>query len=281
MSDSRKWKLVILVSLVVMIGIGSFAWANRDVSGRERDYKELIGDLNTSLRSLRNGQDPSSSLNSAEGKYGDLFGDNVGNNLSDSISDSFDSLISDGNSADTSLMISLRGFISSAGDQSGLSLPLAYRFSSLIILVMSSLGAFVSTILCKVFVDWDMLEDAKNRVEEIREDIENLRKKKGKKAHKMDLKDEKMSEVRGKLWDASIKQASIYLAFLVILIPIFKFTFGEWTIVWFPFDWFTASGVQSWLGVSMRYMGWHILTFLGFSYLWRKIFLSKEEKMIQ
>ena len=281
MNDSRKWKLVILVSLVVMIGIGSLAWANKDVSGEEKDYKELMGNLNTSLESLRNGQDPSDSLNSAKEKYGNIFDNSVGTNLSDSISDSFDSLINEGKSADTSLVISLRDFISSAGDKTGLSLPFTYRFSSLIVLVMSCLGAFVSTILCKVFVDWDMLEDAKNKVEGIREDIEKLRKNKGKKTHKLDLKDEEMNEVKGKLWNASIKQASIYFAFLLVLVPFFKFTFGEWTIVWFPFDWFAASGFQSWLGVSMRYMGWHILTFLGFSFLWRKVFLSKEEKMIQ
>jgi|GEM_PF-2148239 len=281
MSNSRKWKLVILVSLVVMIGIGSFGWVNKDISGREKDYKMLIGNMDDSLETLRNGQDSSDSLNSAKEKYEGLFENEIDSNLDSSISDSFDSLINEKESAKTSQMISLRGYISRAGNQAGISLPLTYRFSSLIILTLTVLASLVSTVFCKFFVDWDYLRDARGKVEEIREDIEELRRKKGKKAHKLDLKSEKMDDARGKLWGASIEQAALYLVFLVVLIPFFKFTFGGWTVVWFPFDWFTASGFQSLLGVSMNYMGWHVLTFLGFSFLWRKVFLSKEEKMIQ
>lgn len=283
MKESRKLLIGVVVAVAIIIGLAAFTWNDKEVKGREEDYKLFLQNLGSSVRISRLGGDPSSSLKSAQNNYSNLVeGENFENDspLSDldgDIKNSFNTFISKKENAETSKVKSLRKDGASMGERLGVSLRVTYQFSSLIIIILAVLLTFISTVACKMLIDWEKLKEKKEFIEEWEQKILEAKRKKGKKRRKLETKDKEIRSAKERVWGTSIKQAVFYLAPLILLLAFFKLLYSDWIIAWVPFDWFASGMLRQFLGVSFRYLGWSLLAFFGFAQIWREFLLSEEK----
>lgn len=146
-------------------------------------------------------------------------------------------------------------------------------YSNLIILSSGILLTFLSTVLCRVSIDWDRLRDAKKSIENWKKEIRKARQRKGKKQRKLELRNEEARKEYEATWLLTIKQTIIYLAPFFLFSAWWGYIYGGQTVVELPFDWF-SSGVFQWIGESLGFFGWFLLSYFGFAYTWRKFLLT-------
>ncbi len=281
--ESQKLLIGVLLAVAIVVGLSYFAWSEREIEDEQnRDYKKFLQNMDKSMSSVRLGWDPSSSLKSAQSNYNNLLQDEDFDNGSDlfvldnEIKNSFSNLISIKENARTNQVRSLRKDGTSMGESIGASLPFTYKFSSLIIVIISISLAFLSTVGCKVLIDWERLEDDKKTVEELEEKIREAQRGKGKRKRKMEMESGEAKKAKQRVWASSIKQAVFYLAPFLLGLPFLGFVYSDWIVAWLPFNWFTSGMFQS-IGVSLNYLGWYGLLFFGFGFIWRELLISGEE----
>ncbi|KXA99191.1 hypothetical protein AKJ41_05830 [candidate division MSBL1 archaeon SCGC-AAA259O05] len=149
----------------------------------------------------------------------------------------------------------------------------ASDYSNLIILSSAILVTFISTVLCRVSVDWIRLESAKEAVEDWKKEMRKAQQRKSKKRRKLELQDEEARKEYEKTWLVTIKQSIFYLAPFFLFLAMWGYFYGGQTVVELPFGWF-SSGALQWIGESLGFLGWFFLSYFGFAYVWRKLLLT-------
>ncbi len=273
----------VAVAIAIVVGLSAFAWKGREVEGeKNKEYKKFLQNMDESITSARFGRDPSSSLESAQTNYKTLVKNEDFENDSplftqdNEIKSSFNTLISQKENTELSEVKTLREKVIGMGTELGADLPITYEFSTLFILGIVISLTFLSSVACKMLIDWEKLEDEKKTVEEWEEKIREAKSGKGKKARKLELENDKAKKAKRKVWGISIKQAVFYIAPFVLLLSVLKFVYGDWIVAQLPFDWFTSGAFQM-IGVSFKYIGWYIFSFFGFAYVWRNLLLREEK----
>lgn len=147
-------------------------------------------------------------------------------------------------------------------------------YSNLIILSSAILLTFLSTVLCRMSVDWERLKNAKETVKGWKKEIREAKQRKGKKRRKLELRNEEARKEYENTWLLTIKQSIFYLAPFFLFSALWGILYGNQTIVKLPFDWF-SSGAFNWIGGSLSFFGWFFLTYFVFAYTWRTILLRK------
>lgn len=246
---------------------------------KDKDYTNIQGDLNNAIKSLKLGNNPSSALKNARNQYKNLtseeaFNDSEVESLDNQIRTNFDSLVNKGKQAKISSVQNLKSEVSEMGGNLEANLPLAYQHSALVILGFSISLAYLASLLCRKLIDWDALEETKNKMKDWKKRIQEARRKKGKKKRKLELeKDEAINHYK-KTWQISFSQALIYLALFFLFLGWLGLVYGDWIVVWLPFDWF-ASGTLGWIGVSLGLLGWFIFSYFTFAQVFRELILSE------
>lgn len=283
MEESRKLLVGVAIAVAIVVGLSAFSWTGREVEGeKNKDYKKFLQNIDKSITSARFGKDPSSSLKSAQTNYKNLVKNEDFENDSplftqdNEIKSSFNTLIGQKENLELSEVKTLREKVVEMGTKIGADLPITYDFSTFFILGIAISLAFLSSVACKMLIDWERLEDEKKTVEKWEEKIREAKSKKGKKTQKLELENDKAKNAKRKVWGISIKQAVFYIAPFVLLLPVLKFVYGDWIVAQLPFDWFTSGAFQM-IGVSFKYIGWYIFSFFGFAYIWRNLLLREEK----
>lgn len=278
MKYSRKILVGSVIAFVLFAGLFSITVsAQGGVSGRNKDYKNTLEKLNSSFRSARLDEDTSSSLKDVKSQYEELVSkENFEtqpelSNLDNQIMNIFNQgKIGEGD------VRSLKDKVSDMSTELGVGIPFAFQYPSLIILAMSFVLAFFANLLCRGLPDWEGFWSARERIEELRRKIDKAREgKRGKKGKEIELREEDIEKNQRKIWAVSIKQAGFYLAPFFLLLAWLLYIYGDWTVVWLPFNWFTSGAFES-IGVSLSSFGWFIFTYFGFAQVWRKVLVPEE-----
>lgn len=285
MEEKQKLIIACIIALVISFGAYALAWKNHTIrEDKNQTYKNLLNNMNESIRSTRLGKDPSNSLTNVQNNYASLTeGENFLDTpdlqiLDNQIKNSFNPLIGKKENARTGEILNLRNKISRITAELNVDLPFAYKYSSLIILLISVPLAFVSTFFCRSLINWDKLKEAKQDLEKWRTKIRGAQRKRGKKKRKKELEKEKVEDSERKTWGISIKQATFYFGPFFLFLALLTLLYGDWIVAWLPFNWFNSGILQS-IGVSFNYYGWFFLTYFGSAQIWRVFLIPRTESM--
>lgn len=280
LEGSQKLMVGLIASLVILAATSAVTLSSRGrLKENNEEYKSLLYNIDHTLASIRIGDDPSGYLNSAEADYDSLVSGRTFENgsklqeLHREIKGTFSSIMG-GEEISLKELSDFRLKVSSMATSMGASIPLAFCYPPLIVLGFSISLAFLATLLCRLEVDWEALEEAKDSLEEWKKRMLEAKQKKGKKRRKLEMEDEERSKKQTKIWKISIKQAVFYLAPFFLILPWLGSVYGEWRVAWLPFNWF-SSGLLKSIGVSLGWLGWFVFTYFGFAWVWRYILISE------
>jgi uncharacterized membrane protein (DUF106 family) len=108
----------------------------------------------------------------------------------------------------------------------------------------------------KIFGDWQ------------RELMSAQRKKDMKTVHKLQQQQKEMMALQGQVMMSSFKPAIFTMIPYFILWWALSGVYGNWVVAWLPF---TLPILGS---VSLGFLGWFILTYFGFSSIWRRLLIG-------
>lgn len=281
MDESQKILVSTVLATVLLIGlIGATLSGAGGQSASDEKYKDILGNLDGSARALRFRNSPSNALSTAQSQYKNLVkAEDLENNsdilsLDNKIKNSFSYLVSRGENANADRVYDLRNKVSELAGSLGMGLPFAFKYAAPIVFGISILLAFLLTILCMGLTDWEGLEEAKRILEERRKEMGEASRRKGKGKQRFEQKKKELRNKRRKIWAVNIKQAVFYLAPFSLFLAWLGQLYGDWTIVWLPFDWLSSGAFRS-IGVSLGVFGWLLLSYFGFAQLWREFLLPK------
>lgn len=277
MVSSRTIKTGTVLMVALLIGSVAVAMGFQDDGNEE--YRDLVNDLDKAKEAERIGKSSSSSIRNISNGYRSLVsGEDFENaskldNLNRRIHNQL-MMISVRENISADQVEDLRSDVIEMGDELGFESGFVFEYSSLIVLLFSISLSFLGTVALLKFLDWDRLKEAEDNVEKWREKIrESLGDRK--KEKKLDREKEKWKGENNKIWIFSFKQAFVYLALFLVGLAWLSFVYGDWLVVWVPFNWITSSLTES-IGIAFGCLGWFGISFFGFSFLFRSILISDE-----
>ena len=262
----REGFVILLVSLA-LAGILAPMLAH---PGEDAFQRTLAG-IDQSIIALRHGSPDGAraSLEQAEGEYAKLRVENVDPERDDLIKQSFDSCKA--SPAEDNLR-SLRGQVSGAGDVLGISLPLIYEHSISFILLVSALFALLVTFITKRVVDWPRVKQIKAEVGAWQRELRDAQRKHDmKRVHKLQLEQKRIFALQSQVMGASFKPMLFYLVPWLLLWMLLGRTYSGWVVAWLPFS---ISLPFFGLWASCGVLSWLLITYFGFSSLWRKVLIG-------
>lgn len=308
MKDSRKILAGSIISVAVLAGLFAITYEGMvGQSSEDRDYKHLLGSLDSSIKSLRNEDNPYNSLKRASNLYDRIvlakyerreFDNNQKwINLDNEINSKLDSAVKTWrnyrlnaaylkqvysgdqyqkyedqlysnarSSASESMIKDIRSDVMKIEVALGVNLPIVYKHAILILLAISVPLAFLSTVACREFIDWEKYREDKKSAKEWEEKINEAERKRGKKKRKLEVEGEEIVGERKRIWEVSFKQAIIYLGPFLVVLAWLSYVFSDWVVAWLPFAWLYSI---PFIGVSLGVLGWFLFVYLGFSQIWR------------
>jgi len=244
-----------------------------------RTVEDMFRHIDDSIAAIRNGRisNAKNELARAYGQYLRIRGviENFDDALVDQINGDFVSLYSKLDNQDISreekesLARDLRGKLLSATGEAGVGLHFIYRYSAILVFVISTFFASVSTILCKYSVDWSRLKEIQAEAEEIRREMREIRlKKKFKQARELETRLAELGEqVSG--WTTE-KQVIFLLVPYFLLWALLGWIYRGWVVAWVP------------LGMNLPLIGthfgllpWLIVTYFGSVIFFRQLLVRE------
>lgn len=277
MASSRTIKTGTVLMLALLIGSVAVTMVFQD-DGNE-GYRSLVNDLDKAKEAARIGKSSSSHIQNVSNGYRSLVSDENFENASklDNLNRGIVNqlmMFSFRENISADQVGDLRSDVIEIGGELGFESGFTYEYSSLIVLLFSISLSFLGTVALLKFLDWDRLKEAEENVEKWREKIrESLGDRK--KEKKLDREKEKWEGENNKIWIFSFKQAFVYLILFLVGLAWLSFVYGDWLVVWVPFNWITSSLTES-IGVAFGCLGWFGISFFGFSFLFRSILISDE-----
>lgn len=245
-----------------------------------KNYKDFSRNIDESIESLRLGKNPTTPLSDARSQYANLIVDEnfedspILQDLDNRINNALWHLVSQGKAAGEENIKDLRGMVSQMTGELGIDMPFAYGHASLVIFGLGLSITFLVALWCRSSIDWSGLEKAEETIDDWDKRMREAGRKKGKKKRKMELKSDEALNERKRILAATVKQAGFYLAPFFLFVVWLGYVYGDWTVIWLPFDWFSSGGFQS-IGASLGSFAWFLLTYFGFAQLWRKVLIPR------
>lgn len=231
----------------------------------------LVNKLDTSISSLRKGDDSGALLSEASTLYSENFAplvENIDNELNTGINGAFDSLKDNPTEEN---IFALRSDVLRAASLIGVYLPPLYAYSLFIVLGISVIVSLLITLLTKRLVNWEFVRDAKAKTSEFQKELYEAKSKKDvKQLHKIQQRQAEITKLQGKMFSQTLKPTIIYMIPMMLLWYMLIGAYGGWAIAWLPFriD-LPIFGPLVAFGVGW----WYFITYLGFSQIFRKILI--------
>ncbi|MEA1905174.1 MAG: EMC3/TMCO1 family protein, partial [Candidatus Hadarchaeota archaeon] len=256
--------------------LAAFATTVSAGDDRGEAYKQLLREVDGSISTLRKGGDPSGALSNAE----DLYKDNLVTDenfegsptlaeLDTDIRNAFDSL---GGSATEEDIRALRSDISQMADKLGISLPFIYEHAMFTIFGLSLLIGFVVTLINKHTVDWGRVKQAKAKMKAWQKELRAAHREKDmKRIHKLKSEQEGVMEEQKEVMMATFKPMIFYIIPYFLMWWWLSGIFSGWVVAWLPFNLpLPFFGTIA----SMGFLGWYLISYFGFSQLWRRFLIG-------
>jgi len=272
----RRIFVFAVVAFVLVAGLATLVKAQSE--DRQNAFKQALYKLDMSIDSLRKADNSgvTSNLSNALAEY-NKFSENVDNALDNRIDNALDSRIKANFSSLSQTPVeedirALRADVSLAASKLGISLSFVFNHSVLFILFISIVFAFVVTLISKRVVNWEDVKQKKKRVSEWQKALMDAQRKKDMKAvHKLQQEQKEMMALQGQVMMASFKPAIFYMVPYFILWMALSGFYSSWVVAWLPFNLpLPIIGTT----VSLGFLGWYLLTYFGFSSIWRRLLIG-------
>lgn len=276
MNNLYKFLIVGLLSvLLIGFSFGSVSSSsNQGNAGGEYTYRDVLNSADGVIRLLRLGEEISESkMDSLENKCLVVF-----SNQDDEVEDYFSQLP---NHSDLKVEDArdLRNKIEEWGNTAGFELSSVYKYSIFIVLCVSFTLAIVVNLISRTVVDWKKVNEVKEKQSDMQDELKRAREENDRK---------KMYKLQNRLQEFRQEHMGVMLSpmktMLIIIIPfmlvfsILNSTYGNWVVAWLPFTlpWPDInlpliSRFLSGSTPSFGFFGWYILSYFGFSQIWRNI----------
>jgi uncharacterized membrane protein (DUF106 family) len=264
---------ILIFAVTVVVLVAGLAGVVRAQSAQDDQaaLKQALYNLDMSIDSLRKADTSgaASYLGFASDNYNIFSVENVDNALDNHIKENFISLSK--TPVEENIRV-LRADVSLAASKVGISLSFMFNHSMLFILFISIIFAFVVTLISKRVVKWEDVKQKKKRVSEWQKALMDAQRKKDMKAvHKLQQEQKEMMALQGQVMMASFKPAIFYMVPYFILWMVLSGFYSNWVVAWLPFSLpLPIIGTT----VSLGFLGWYLLTYFGFSSIWRRLLIG-------
>ena len=265
-----------LISAMIAIVFVSVLIAPAKAQSAQDDQntlKQALYNLDVSIDSLRKGDNSgaTSNLNGALTEYNKFSPrvENIDNTLDARIETSFSTL---SQTPVEDNIRALRADVLLAASALGVSLSPILTQSILFILLVSILFALVATLITKRVVNWEEVKRKKKIFGDWQRELMSAQRKKDMKTvHKLQQQQKEMMSLQGQIMSASFKPAIFTMIPYFILWWALSGVYSSWVVAWLPFSLpLPIIGTT----VSLGFLGWFILTYFGFSSIWRRLLIG-------
>ena len=270
---------LLVCPLIAVLLLASFAMTvGAEGAEDEHDtYKELLQTVDSSIISLRQGNSASGILSQARTIYKSLVdpyeNDNFGGSpklmeIDNRITQSFTSLQQ---SATEENIRALRLDISLMASELGIGLSAIYEYAVFVVL---GIGIFISlliTLITRRVVNWERMRQIKAEVSAFQKELsEAQRKRDMKNVHKLQQDQKRIMSLQGEMMKENFKPTLFYIVPYFIFWFILSGLYSGWVVAWLPFR-LDLPFFGTW--VSCGFLSWYLLTYFGFSQIWRKMLI--------
>lgn len=270
-------KKVLVASLVILGVILAGICVGRSQEGKQYDLWRILSGLDSAVVSLRKGGSVGISYLSST-YTSSLSVENIDNTLDNRIIQAFDiiSATAKENLTEDNIF-ALRADVVAAASLLGVSVSPVYTFAVFIILAISVLISLLVTFLTKGMVNWDLVRDAKAKVDAFnKEKRDATMKRDTKRLHKLGERQAEINKYQGVMFSQNFKPTIIYSIPLFLLWVILGAVFSGWVVAWTPFR--IDLPIVGPL-VAFGFGWWYFLTYLGLSQVFRKIFIREKVRV--
>lgn len=267
-------KILTIIILCILLGASWTVAVAQQAEEKDQDIvQNVLSDIDSSIIALRKGNTSgaANALESAMGEYDKISPsvENVDNNLDHRIKQDFNQLMS---SPDEDDIRSLRADVSLAASIIGASVSVIYEHAMLVILAIAILFSLIITLITKRVVDWGKVKQIKAEVNAWRKELQDAQRKKDmKRLYKLQQDQKRVLGLQGQMMMSSLKPAIFYIIPYILLWSWLSGLYSGWVITWLPFTLpLPIVGTM----VSFGFLPWFLLSYFGFSSIWRKLLIG-------
>jgi uncharacterized membrane protein (DUF106 family) len=267
--------LTIIILVALLSASLATAMAQQTTEEKQDIVKNVLKNIDSSIISLRNENVDAAraALSSAKSEYDKISSsvENVDNGLHGKIEDAFNSIIYSQQPAEGDIR-ALRADVSLAASEIGASVSIIYQHATLFILGISIVFSLIITMITKRVVDWPKVKQIKKEVEDWRKQLlEAQRKKDMKRLYKLQQDQKRIMGLQGQMMMASLKPAIFYIIPYMLLWYWLNGLYQGWVVAWLPFTLpLPIFGTM----VSCGFLSWFLISYFGFSSIWRKLLIG-------
>ncbi len=264
--------VLLLASFVTIVGA-------EGAEDEQETYKQLLQTIDSSIVSLRQGGSASGGLSRAQTLYNNLvenenFDDRpelieIDNRIKTQALDNDDWR----ESAREADIRNLRSDISLMANKLGIGLSTIYGHALFVIL---GIGVFISlliTLITRRVVNWERMRQIKAEVSEFQKELRDARSKRDtKRMYKLQQDQKRILSLQGQMMKENFKPMIFYIVPYLIFWFILSGIYSGWVVAWLPFR-LDLYFFGTW--VSCGFLSWYLLTYFGFSQIWRKLLIRE------
>ncbi len=273
----KKYRKIITIATLAFVLIGlsaSFTSAQSDSQEKNEQYRELLSSVDGVIRSIRlNNEITENRIDSVKAQYENVFEESRGFPTASELNNM------NKKEAVKEMSAVRKKIVNKAENEEGLQVSFIYKYSILIILGVSFGLAITVNMISRTVVDWDEVNRVRDKQSELQDKLKKAKEENdSKKAHKLQKKQQEfMQEHMGTMF-SPMKTMLIIIVPFIIVFQLLSSTYGGWVVAWVPFkmpwpdigflflDRFFKGSF-----VSLGFFGWYLLSYFGFSQIWRKI----------
>ena len=272
-----RW--ILICPLIAVLLLASFATIVGAGAGDEREaYKELLQTLDGSIITLRHGG--SVDLSHAQTLYSNLVGPHRDENfknfdnpselikIDNQITQTFLSLPELANEEN---IRALRSDISLMASKLGIKISPIFEHALFVIAGIGALVAFLITLVTWRVVNWERVRQIKAEVSAFQKELREAQSKRDmKRVYKLQQGQKRIFSLQGEMMRETFKPTIFYIVPYFIFWYLLSHIYKGWVIAWLPF-----SLPLPFFGtlVSCGFLSWFLITYFGFSQIWRKLLI--------
>jgi uncharacterized membrane protein (DUF106 family) len=267
-------KLPTILAICILFGVAfslnvSIGKAQAEGEANQDTLLAALRYIDGSIVALRIGDNDGakSSLGNAETEYKKFHIENVDNALDIEIKNAFSSLK---NSPQEENIRTLRANIVLAASKIGLGVPFHLEYAMFTILGVSALLALLVTFISKRTIDWASYKQMRAQLMALQKELRDAQRKRDmKRIHKIQPE---VTKLMGKTMGISMRQMIYTIPPYFIAWIALAQVYSGWVVAWLPFS-LPLPFWGTW--VSAGFLSWLIITYFGFSTIFRKLIIGE------
>lgn len=278
MLKMKKFQKIVIIFTIffVLASLSASAVSAQQESPDKGEYyrENLLNAVDGTIRAIRlNHNVTENRIRSIEKHYQYVFNESLGTKAP-----SLSELQGDKEQA-VKTLANLKNYIKEKAEEENIQLHFIYKYSILIILGVSFGLAIIVSFVSRTVVDWDEVNRVRDKQSELQDKLKEAKNENdSKKVHKLEKKQQEfMQEHMGTMFSPMKTMIIIIIPFIIVF-QLLSRTYGGWVVAWLPFrlpwpdiSFFLFDRFFKGPVVSLGFFGWYLLSYFGFSQIWRKI----------